>query len=168
MFEHRAFTTLEFVIVLALIAILAAVLLPKFHHLSLRAEAVGVQGTIGTLRSALSMKMARSLHQGQDFKAWLPDGEQALYPMRDLLTKHADEYLGVLSDSEKRGHWFDDRESHELVYIVRNDEIVSGIDEEPKRLRWQLVGVHQDINDHNSPVIAIQIQPVTPFIWAIR
>ena len=164
--SQDAFTTFEFLIVVILFVILLAVALPKFHHLSLRAETVGVQGTIGTLRSALSMKMARALHQGQDFKAWLPDGEQALYPMRDLLTKHADEYLGVLPDSKKRGHWFDDRENHELVYVIRNDEIVSGITTKPKQLRWRLVGVHQDINDHNSPVIAIQLQPLTPFKWA--
>lgn len=162
-----AFTTFEFVIVVALIAILAAVALPKFHHLSLRAEAVEVQGTIGTLRSALSMKMARVLHQGQDFKAWLSDGEQALYPMRDLLTKHADEYLGILSDSKKRGHWFDDWETHELVYVIRNDEIVKGITTEPKQLRWHLVGVPQDTDNPNSPVIAVQLRPVNPIKWAI-
>lgn len=168
MSENRAFTTLEFVIVVALIAILAAVALPKFYHLSLRAEAVGVQGTIGTVRSALSLKLGRALAQGQDFKIWLPDGKQALYPMRDLLTDHADTYLGVLSDSGQRGHWFDDRESHELVYIVRNDVIVKGIPAEPKQLRWRLVGVRQDPDIANSPVIALQLQPVTDFKWEIR
>ena len=162
-----AFTTLEFVIVVALIATLAAVVLPKFHHLSLRAEAVGVQGTIGTLRSALSMKIGRALAQGQNFTAWLPGGEQALYPMRDLLAEYADTYLGVLSASQKRGHWFDDRESHELVYVVRNDEIVSGIAAEPRQLRWRLVGVHQETSDPTSPVIAVKLQPVTTFKWTI-
>lgn len=159
---------LELVVVMAIISTIVAVALPRFYHLTQRTEAIGVQGTIGTLRSALSMKMAECIYRGTDFRAWLPHGEQAMYPMRDLIDEKADNYLGVLSDSKKRGHWFDDRESHEIVYVARNDDIVNGVDVAPKQLRWHLVGVRRDNKDPQSPIIALQLQPVTTFRWTIK
>ncbi len=154
-----------------MVAILASVALPKFYRLTLRAEALSAQGMIGQLRSALSMQMARGLYQGDDLAAWAHDGSRALYPMRDLLLEQPKNYLGVLENSNKRGSWYDDKLSHELVYVVRNDEIINGIAGEPKKIRWHISVIYDERQFdvvqtlHATSVLGLVLQPSTPHQW---
>lgn len=164
----KGFTIIELIVVIAVVALLATVALPKFYSLTLRAEALGVQGMIGTVRSALSLQMARGLYQGADFVAWAHDGSHPLYPMRDLLLEPPQNYLGVLANSAQRGSWYDDKNSHELVYVLRNDEIVSGIEGAPKKVRWHIDVAYDDRpveTLHATSALGLVLQPSTPHKW---
>ena len=165
--NHFAFTKLELVVAVAVISILAAVVMPQFYRLTMRAEAMNVQGVIGSLRSALSFKMAQALSQGDDMAALAYGGEKPLNPMHDLFEERPDKYLGVIGKSAQRGSWYDDRNSHELVYVVRNDNIVDGISGSPKRLRWRLnvVYVYGDGQPKKKQVLGLALQPATPHRW---
>jgi len=66
----RGFTLIELVIVLVLIGILAAVAIPRFHDMKDNAEEASIRGTLGNLRSAITIWRANSLAEGTD--AW-PD-----------------------------------------------------------------------------------------------
>ena len=167
----KGFTTFELIVVIALLALLASVALPKFYHLSLRAEALSVQGTIGTMRSALSYKMAHALARGVNMENGAVDGANPIYPMRDLLNEYPHEYLGVLTASDRRGVWYDDKNTHELVYVMRNDKIVSGITGKPKKIRWGIVTIYAEPNSHavetlhaTSP-LGLILQPSTLHKW---
>ena len=162
--NKKGFTTFELVVVVAVVAILALVALPKFYHLTQRAEALNVQGMIGQMRGALSMQMARGLYRGDNLAAWAYNGSKPLYPMRDLLLKPPKSYLGVLTGSNKRGHWYDDKNSHELVYVVRNSEIVSGISGEPKKLRWRIEVAYEN-HTAKKTLLGLLLQPSTPHQW---
>jgi prepilin-type N-terminal cleavage/methylation domain-containing protein len=160
----KGFTILELIVVIAVVALLASVALPKFYRLTLRAEALSAQGMIGTLRSALSMQMAQGLYQGADLAAWAHDGSRPLYPMHDLLLEQPKDYLGVLSDSDQRGKWFDDKQTHELVYVVRNDEIIHGITGTPKKVRWRIFALHEQMAGGNQ-LVGLLLQPVIKPQW---
>lgn len=159
----KGFTILELIVVIAVVSLLASVALPKFYSMTMRAEAVSVQGMIGQLRSALSIQIARGVSQGDNVGSWAHDGAQALYPMYDLLLERPENYLGVLENSGKRGHWYDDKYTHDLVYVVRNDEIVAGITGSPKKLRWRINVVYDKREPHI--VLGLVLQPVTPHKW---
>ena len=173
--NHNAFTTLELVVAVAIVTVLLAIVLPKFYQLSLRAEALTVQGTIGTMRSALSMKMAHGLYRGDDFVAWTAAGKKPLYPMRDLLQQQQDNYLGVLTNSDRKGYWYDDSTSHEIVYVLRNDEIITGIDDNPKKVRWHIVAIYdtQSVDGIDSAypqrkqgnLLGVALEPAMSYQW---
>ena len=171
MHNQKGFTILELIVVIAVVALLASVALPKFYRLTLRAEALSAQGMIGQLRSALSLQMARGLYQGDNLAAWAHNGPRALYPMRDLLLEQPKKYLGVQENSNKRGSWYDDKKTHELVYVVRNDEIINGIAGVPKKVRWHISVVYDERPSddvemlHATSVLGLVLQPSTPHQW---
>jgi prepilin-type N-terminal cleavage/methylation domain-containing protein len=66
----RGFTLIELVIVLVLIGILAAVAIPRFADMRDNAEEASMRGTMGNVRSAITIWRANSLAEGTD--AWPP------------------------------------------------------------------------------------------------
>lgn len=163
--NHKGFTILELIVVIVVVALLSSVALPKFYRMSLRAEALSAQGMIGNVRSALSLQMARGLYQGDDLAAWAHKGSRALYPMHDLLLEPPTNYLGVLDNSDQRGFWYDDKKTHELVYVVRNDEIVAGIVGPPKKVRWCIAVIYDDRQPPKKQLIGLVLQPATAHQW---
>lgn len=163
--NQKGFTILELIVVVAVVAVLASVALPRFYRMTLRAEALSTQGMIGQLRSALSLQMARGLYRGEDLAAWAHDGPRALYPMRDLLQEQPKNYLGVLANSDKRGFWYDDKLSHELVYVVNNDEIVTGVSGLPTKVRWHISLIYAVKPMGGKQVLGLHLHPSSKHQW---
>lgn len=57
----KGFTLIELIIVLVIVGILAAVAVPKFADLGNRAKFAAIKGTVGNVRSALSVAKANNL-----------------------------------------------------------------------------------------------------------
>jgi len=162
----KGFTLLELAVVVTVVALLVAVLLPKFYQLTLRAEALQVQGVIGTLRSALSVKVVRGLYSGEGLDANDYKGENALCVIHDLLDNQPESYLGVIENSDNRGSWYDDKRTHELVYVVKSDSIVSGIAGSPIKIRWRIEAVYSGEKSKNQ-FLGLVLQPATKHNWEI-
>jgi len=164
--RQRGFTLLELIVVIAVVIILASVVLPKFVGLMQQAEVSAVQGMVGQMRSALSLQMSRGLYRGDDLAAWAADGSRPLYPMHDLLLDPPETYLGVLSASDRRGCWYDDKNSHELVYVLRDDELVVGGSETPATLRWKIRVIRGPLSaGEQDTLIGLVLQPSSATRW---
>ena len=167
--KQRGFTLLELIVVIAVVIILASVVLPKFVRLLDRAEVSAVQGMMGQMRSALSLQMSRGLYRGDELGAGDDGGSQALYPMHDLLLETPENYLGVLETSDRRGCWYDDKNSHELVYVLRDDTLVDGAQSTPATLRWQITIIHGSVVDGGQrELIGLVLQSSTPTQWRVE
>ncbi|MBN1492911.1 MAG: type II secretion system protein [Candidatus Omnitrophica bacterium] len=66
----KGFTLIELVIVLVLIGILAAVAIPRFHDMKDNAEEASIRGTLGNVRSAVTIWRANALAEG--INSWPP------------------------------------------------------------------------------------------------
>lgn len=63
--EKRAgFTLIELIMVIAILAILATVSIPKFIDLTIEAKKSGAQGGLGSIRSAVAISYAQSITTG--------------------------------------------------------------------------------------------------------
>jgi prepilin-type N-terminal cleavage/methylation domain-containing protein len=167
---QRGFTLIELVVVLVVLSLLAAVAVPKFIEVTKQAEASAVRGVLGNLRSALSLRMAQGLIDGEELSKWASNGDNEddrLYPMDDLLIDRPEQYLGIISDSNNRGAWFDDDETYELVYVLKNDDIVDNASGgSPKKLRYSIARVNADGDISNEGETAgLILVPENNYDW---
>ncbi len=139
--NQKGFTLIELVVVMVILALLAAVAVPKFLDLQKQAEAASVKGVVGNIRSALGIRVARALVSGEDLQN-LADN---LYPM-SLLSTVPEPYEGR-GDSvpADKGVWYEGNGSHDLYYTLRNGDIVSN-PTTAYYLRFEIEVVQEDID----------------------
>lgn len=114
------FSLLELVVVIAIIALLATVGLGRLWAVSVDAERAAMEQVLGSLRSAIGMKVANHLvrNDWQGLRAL-----EASNPM-DQLAEVPGNYLGTLASPDaaaiEAGRWYFDGGSRTLVYRVRH------------------------------------------------
>lgn len=62
--KRNGFTLIELIMVIAILAILATVSIPKFIDLTIEAKKSGAQGGLGSVRSAVAISYAQSITTG--------------------------------------------------------------------------------------------------------
>jgi hypothetical protein len=170
---HRPQTGLsavELSIALVLLAVLSAVALNRIWAVQADAERVGLEYFVGSLRSAVGIKVA-SLVARDDLAgiAALADSN----PM-DLLSERPRNYRGVRAGNESKavegGEWYFDGTSRMLVYRIRNAEIFRGGFRPPAEARFLLVPVYEDRNrngrfDTGDAIQNVRLEAVRPYHW---
>lgn len=169
--RSRGFSLLELVVVVILIAFLVQIAIARLLALQAEAERVAMDTVVGTLRSALGMKVAESLIRQET--ARLPE-LVGTNPM-DRLTEPPRNYLGELTAPDlatlEDGTWYYDRTERMLVYLVRNSSHFSGGAGQPPRARFAVKLVFSDRNANGrfdrgvDSVEGLSLSPVEPFRW---
>jgi prepilin-type N-terminal cleavage/methylation domain-containing protein len=150
--NQKGFTLIELVVVLVILALLAAVAVPKFFDLQKQAEVASVRGVVGNIRSALSLRTANALVNGEDLETLAG----TLYPM-DLLSTIPEPYNGRGSSvPTEKGVWYEGASSHDLYYTLNNADIVYS-PTTSAYVRYEIEVVQEDLdgdgNDENVGLV---------------
>ncbi len=167
---ERGFSLLELVVVIIIIAFLMVIAISRLLALQVDAERVAVESVLGTLRSAIGMKVAQHIVQ-DDIR-----GLRSLVgsnPM-DRLAETPHNYLGALDGvdplSLEDGKWYYDQSGRALVYLVRNKAYFSGGRPEPPSARFGLELVFADRNcngrfDRRDEIEGLRLNALEPYAW---
>jgi len=148
--NQTGFTLIELVVVMVILALLAAVAVPKFLDLQKQAEVAAVRAVVGNLRSALSLRVARAMVGGEDLAELAGSPAvtvNTLYPM-DLLSNIPTPYAGTLgtalSVADNKGTWWQGSGSHDLYYNPKNSDIADDLID--GRVRYEIELVQETVD----------------------
>jgi len=165
------FSLLELVVVIVIIALLMAFAVSKYRALAVEAERVSLESVVGTLRSAISMKMMEYIVQGNTANLWRLENSN---PM-DRLAEVPSNYIGELDNPDpagiKGGTWYFDTRERTLVYRVNSESHFQTALAGPPRARFRVRLLFED-RDGNGVFDAakdrfegLQLAPLEPYRW---
>jgi general secretion pathway protein G len=168
---NRGFSLLELVIVIVIISILMVLAISRLIALQVDAERVAMDTVVGTLRSAIGIKVAEHIVRQDIAGLRFLEGSN---PM-DRLAQLPDNYLGekdgvdpsILAD----GNWYFDTRDRSLVYLVRNQAFFSGGLSNPSRARFQIKLVYSDRNRNGvydpgvDAIEGLKLIAVESYVW---
>lgn len=156
---------LELVVVIAIISVLLVIAVTKLWPLQAEAEKVAMEQVVGSLRSALGIKVADYFLRND------LAGVRSLIdtnPM-DRLSEVPKNYLGALSganpDSIAAGSWYFDVPGRVLVYRVRNQDYFRGGLGQPARARFTIRVVYEERERGKNEIAGVTLTAVEPYTW---
>lgn len=160
------FTLLELVVVISLVAVLAAFFLDRALDNLEVAERVAMENQVRAISAGLNLQLAGLIAKGREREIARLAREN---PM-DWLATRPENYLGEM-DTEPAGeaaagHWYFDRGSFELVYLVRRGERFVPDPAGRKRVRFQVRLVHDHRDSPAKEPVGAVFQPVVPYRWS--
>jgi len=164
----RAFTLIELIVVICLVAIFVAVAGNRLRLYQEAAEKARVQLTVASMQSGLQLQVAALLIKG-DAKGIM--ALQGANPVRFLDHPPAG-YAGEFSQAEASlpgRTWYFDRQKHELVYVPDLRAHLSMDDESGgMRLRFQ-TRINYDAGSGRGPAAGglqgARIVPAVSYVW---
>lgn len=159
------FSLLELVVVIAIIAVLSVVAITRLWQMQVDAERVAMEQVLGSLRSALGIKVASYFVQND------AAGVRSLIgtnPM-DRLSEVPKNYLGALTGANPEtiagGSWYFDASGRFLVYRVRNQDYFRGGQGTPARARFTIRVVYEERSRGRSEVAGVTLVALEPYTW---
>lgn len=168
--SESGFSYLELVFVIGLISVLMAFAVERLLGLRVEAERVAVEQMLGTLRSALGIKVAESILKN-DFAAIR--ALERSNPMTRL-AQPPHNYVGEVDEATAQiveGQWYFDTRTRYLVYrVYSTDSFVSAL-AGPKRARFAVQLAYDDkdkngvFDARRDEVAGVQLVSVEPYRW---
>lgn len=171
--SKSGFTLLEMVVVIVLIGFLALIVLNRVWTYRVYAEEAAVTATIGNIRSALGLEVAKLVVRGQAKN--IPNLENT-NPMQ-LLAQIPHNYLGEIEHNQtikKTGVWYFDKSERTLNYIVNFTENFKSNVKGIPRTRHKLIFVYTDRNNNKrfdkyiDDVNGLDLVALEPYQWEIK
>jgi len=171
--HQKGFTLLEMVVVIVLIGWLGLIILDRVWKFRVYAEEAAVAATIGNIRSALGLEVAKLAVRGKLKNiAKLKNTN----PMK-LLAQVPHNYLGEIQNITKakdKGVWYFNNNDLTLTYIVNYTENFIGNVKGLKRTRHQLKMVYTDNNKNNrfdkgiDDLNGLDLVAMEPYRWFVK
>lgn len=159
------FSLLELVVVLCLIAVLSVFALDRLWATQVEAEKVAMEQVLGTLRSALGIKVANYFVQND--LAGVRDLTDT-NPM-DRLSEVPANYLGALAGADPQrlaaGSWYFDVPGKALIYRVRNQDYFRGGLSKPARARFAIRVVYEERSKGRNEIAGAALVALEPYTW---
>lgn len=164
------FTLLELVAVVVVVSILFLAVSSRLWALRVDAERVAMMQVLGTLNSAIGIKLADCIVRSDMGSVQVLAGSN---PM-DLLAKVPENYVGAVDDSKTEvpaGNWYFDTASRSLVYRVKYADGFTGGPAGMPRARFALHLVVEHIPGYGGvgpgkdAVVGVRLDPVEPYRW---
>lgn len=144
-----------------IIALLAAFGVERLSGMQVDAERVAMEQIVGTLRSALGIKVANYLARGDLDALKALEGSN---PM-ERLSEVPENYLGTLAGPDpgsiEGGFWYFDSGSRRLVYRVRYEDHFSGGVGSPARAQFAIRLVY----DGDNRLEGVRLAVLEPYVW---
>ncbi len=168
---RRELSTLELIISVIVILVLVAVLIHKALALLAHAEQAQMTATLNRARSSITLEaLTRFVARDLTGIAALEGGN----PIQAMETPPRN-YIGELRSPEPEaidgGVWYFDADARELVYRVKHEGRFHTLLPGPKRARFQVRLLYEDVNGDGSfdPHVdrfgGVTLAPVEPYGW---
>ena len=165
--RHAGLTLVELVVVMCVVAVIAAILLNRLRFYQEAAEKAAMEYTIGVLKSALQLRVAAMLVNGEERKI---ESLTRANPVNWLMEPPRG-YRGEFRAPQPtvaRGSWYFDATKRELVYVPDLDDHLQADATGSKRLRFRVELEFEQgeaVNRKSGAVSRIRIAPVTEYTW---
>lgn len=145
--SQKGFTLLEMVIVITMIGYLAIIILDRLWKYRIYAEEAAVTATVGNIRSALGLEVAKLAVRGQAKNIALLDKTNPML----LLAQKPYNYIGEFknnNDINKTSVWYFNTQEASLNYVVNYPNNFKSNVKGIKRTRHQLKVIFTDQNNN--------------------
>lgn len=165
------FSLLELVVVVAIVALLMAIAVTKYLALVVDTERVAMEGVIGTLRSALGMKMAEYIVEGNINDLRLLEKSNPMDRLSQLPNNYVGELDGPQVAEVPSGMWYFDRSERTLVYRVQNANYFQTALEGAPRARFHIRLQFEDrdgnkaFDGRKDKLLGLVLTPLEPYRW---
>ena len=166
------FSLLELVIVIVIISLLMVLAMSRLLAVMVDAEKVTMETVVGTLRSAIGMKVAEAIVKSKVKELPAFEGSNPML----LLAETPRNYLGELDGTNpaklEDGNWYFDKRDKALVYLVRHKGFFSGGQADPPRARFAVRVVYSDRNGNGvfdpgeDEIQGLRLGSIEPYSWS--
>lgn len=116
----RGFTLFELAIAVSIIAILAGALLNRIIFYMEQAELTAMQQVVGTLRSAMHLKVSQLYVSGRMGELATMVDENPMDWLAETPSNYVGEYYVTSINEVAPGNWYFDRRQKKLVYLLNH------------------------------------------------
>ena len=172
--KHAGFSLLELILVVTIIGLLFTVAVDRLLVLNVDAERTAMQHILGSLRSAMSIQVAKKISSGAVNQ--IPD-MAGNNPM-DWLSEKPDNYIGIKDEPDPadiQGYqWYFDAYHHWLVYRVGNTDYFSSPLKNAPRARFRVNLDYTDTNQNGEfdsgidEIHGLKLESVEPYKWLTK
>jgi len=166
--ESDGFTLIELIVVVCIVAVSATLLLNRLRYYQEAAEKAAMEQQVAALRSALQLRVAAMLVQGEERNI---ESLTRVNPINWLMESppgYRGEFLAPNVDVP-HGSWYFDAAAKELVYVPTLDTHLRPGAGGGKRLRFRVQlefePAHPDSERNRRFPTATHLVPVSPYAW---
>jgi len=172
--KQRGFSLLELAIVAVIVSILFIVAADKLFSSRVEAERTAMESTLGTLRSALSIKLASYLAKDDMAGILRLQKTNPMLNLSELPKNYAGELNRPNPNSIEGGTWYFDTSDKILTYRVRENEYFRSSLPGPARARFAIRLVYQDTNANKvfdkgvDSLNGVRLTELEPYSWLTK